>query len=115
MQQVFCIYIKLLACVVLGTHKNGSYSWYTFLPIVLPYPARYEGFCLVLVFLVLSCFVSCLLETFSFLNRKQMGVNLRDRGGGGGGRELEGIERDHIVAGLYYMREESAFNKIKNR
>lgn len=48
-----------------------------------------------------------LLEACSFLERKQRGVNLGERGGGVG----LGVVGDETVVGMYYMTEESVFNK----
>lgn len=78
-------------------------SWASFPPVGLPclVSCRCEGFCLVLLYLVVM-FGCCLLETYSFL-KGDGGVDGEKRVVGGG--DLGGVEGVEAMVRIYCMRE----------
>lgn len=88
-------------------------SWDSLPPVGLPCPARYEGFCLVFLYIVLYLFVFC--KPALFRRGNEVGVDKREREYGGGLEEWRegklglGILYDGII---YYQLKNSNTNKI---
>lgn len=78
-----------------------------FLLLVFLVQPRYEGFDLVLLYLV-SLFGRCLLEVCLFLKVNGGRVDLKERGAVG---DLGEVEGGKTVVRIYYIKEESIFNK----
>ena len=93
-----CVSLTLLP--VHGTH---------FLLLGCLVQPRYEGFVLsyCILFGCIVLFGGCLLETCSFLKKKQSKMHPWEKEGEG---YLEGMEGGETVVRMYYMREEPIFN-----
>lgn len=102
----FCVFCGIPISESMCISGHFACSWNFLLPVVLPFLARYKGFCLICLYLVLY-FLSFVLCRPAFFKRGNGGLWIHRWGKVEGARKSGG--RGNWCWG-YCMRDESIFN-----